>query len=141
MVSLITEITDAKGRRARRGWVCFDRECATCAWLARRFRSALEKRGYGLAALQDPRVGLLFRMPVEELLREMRVVTSEGKFYGGADAVLYLAEQIWWAWPFYALSKLPGIRNALRSEYQRFAAHRSCSSNACSQSTSGRHNL
>lgn len=132
MISLITEITDAKGRRARRGWVCFDRECATCVWLARRLRSALEKRGYGLAALQDPRVALLFGMPAEELLREMRVVTSEGKFYGGADAVLCLAEQIWWAWPLYALSRLPCIRNALRSGYQWFAAHRSCSSNACS---------
>lgn len=140
MISLITEITDAKGRRARRGWVCFDRECATCVWLARRLRSALEKRGYGLAALQDPRVALLFGMPAEELLREMRVVTSEGKFYGGADAVLCLAEQIWWAWPLYALSRLPGARSLLRAGYRWFAAHRGCAGGECSMSRNGKTN-
>ena len=132
MISLITEITDSKGRRARCGWVCFDRECVTCVWLARRFRSALEKRGFGLAALQDPRVALLFRMPAEELLREMRVVTSEGEFYGGGDAVLYLAEQIWWAWPVYGLSRLFGARRLLRIGYRWFADHRHCGSKACS---------
>lgn len=140
MISLITELTDGKGRRARRGWVCFDRDCATCVWLARRFRSALEKRGFGLAALQDPRVALLFRMPEEELLREIRVVTSEGKFYGGADAVLYLAEQIWWAWPLYALSRLPGMRSLLRAGYRSFAFHRACANDACSTSVNGKTN-
>ena len=124
-------MTDAKGSRAQRGWVCFDRDCSACIWLARRFRPALEKRGFGLAALQDPRVALLFGMPAEELLQEMRLVTSGGEFYGGADAVVYLAQQIWWAWPVYALSRLPGIRAALRSGYQWFAAHRHCASNAC----------
>jgi predicted DCC family thiol-disulfide oxidoreductase YuxK len=131
MISLITEMTDAKGRRARRGWVCFDRECATCAWLARCFRPALEKRGFGLAALQDPRVALLFGMPVVELLQEMRVVTSEEEFYGGANAVVYLARQIRWAWPVYALSRVPGMRRLLRGGYRWFAAHRRCASNAC----------
>ena len=132
MISLITEVTDAKGSRARRGWVCFDRDCATCTWLARLFRPALLKRGFGLAALQDPRVAVLFRMRIEELLREMRVVTSKGEFYGGADAVVYLAKQIWWAWPVYALSRLPGMLPLLRGGYRWFAAHRHCASNACS---------
>lgn len=140
MISLITEITDAKGRRARRGWVCFDRECATCVWLARRLRPALEKRGFGLAALQDPRVALLFGMPAEELLREMRLVTSEGEFYSGADAVVYLAHHMWWAWPVYALSWLPGLRSVLRTGYRWFAAHRRCAGSACSMSMNGKTN-
>ena len=68
----------------------------------------------------------------------MRVVTSEGQSYGGADAVVYLTQQIWWAWPVYALSRLPGIRRALRCGYRWFAAHRLCASNACSTSPKSR---
>jgi predicted DCC family thiol-disulfide oxidoreductase YuxK len=131
MISLITEMTDNKGRRARRGWACFDRDCAICSGLALRFRRPLEKRGFGLAALQDPRVALLFGMPAERLLHEMRVATCEGEFFGGADAVVYLAQQMWWTWPLYAVSKLPGMRSLLRSGYRWFAAHRRCASNTC----------
>lgn len=97
MISLSSEMTDAKGKHAARGWVCFDRGCPVCTSLARRFQRTLEKRGYGLAALQDSRVQALLDLPAAELLQEMRVATSEGKIYGGAEAVVYLSRQIWWA--------------------------------------------
>ena len=73
-------MTDAKGSRAARGWVFFDRDCRVCTSLARRFRRPLEARGFGLAALQDPRVQALLDLPPEDLLREMRVATADGKF-------------------------------------------------------------
>ena len=63
MISLSAEMTDKKGRRAVRGWVFFDRDCRICTSLARRFRHMLEKRGFGLAALQDPRVATLLALP------------------------------------------------------------------------------
>jgi predicted DCC family thiol-disulfide oxidoreductase YuxK len=110
MISLISEMTDTKGRHAVRGWVCFDRDCPVCVSLARRFRLPLEKRGFGLAVLQDPRVQTLLALPPQELLREMRVATGDGEIYGGADAVVFLARQIWWAWPLFALAKLPAPR-------------------------------
>jgi len=102
MISLSAEMTDTKGRRAARGWILFDRDCRICTSLARRFRSTFEKRGFGLAALQDPRVAALLALPPEQLLREMRVVTSDGEIYGGANAIVYLARQVWWAWPLFA---------------------------------------
>ena len=125
-------MTDAKGKHARRGWVFFDRDCSVCTSLVRRFRRPLETRGFGLAALQDPRVQSLLALPPEELLREMRVATSEGKVYGGAEAILYLARQIRWAWPLYASAKIPGIFRILDAAYRHFADRRSCSSGACS---------
>jgi predicted DCC family thiol-disulfide oxidoreductase YuxK len=131
MISLISEITDAKGRHAR-GWVFFDRECSICTSLARRFRRPLETRGYGLAALQDPRVQALLDLPPEDLLREMRVATVEGHVYGGAEAIVFLARQIWWAWPLYAAAKLPGAPRILDACYRWFADHRTCSSGLCS---------
>ena len=96
-------MTDTKGEDTpSRGWVFFDRDCSVCTSLARRFRLTLESRGFGLAALQDARVQALLALPPAELLREMRVATADGRVYGGAEAIVFLARQIWWAWPLYA---------------------------------------
>jgi predicted DCC family thiol-disulfide oxidoreductase YuxK len=124
-------MTDTKGRHAR-GWVFFDRDCSICTSLARRFRRPLELRGFGLAALQDPRVQALLALPPEDLLLEMRVATADGKIYGGAEAIVYLARQIWWAWPFYAAAKLPGAPRILDAGYRWCAEHRTCASGSCS---------
>jgi predicted DCC family thiol-disulfide oxidoreductase YuxK len=132
MISLISEMTDSKGSHAERGWVFFDRDCAVCTSLARRFRRTLEKRGFGLAGLQDPRAQALLNLPPEELLREMRVATVEGAVHGGAQAIVYLARQIGWAWPLYAAAQLPGVPRVLHAGYRWFADHRSCSSGTCS---------
>ena len=131
MISLSSEITDTKGRHAPRGWVFFDRDCTVCTSLARRFRRPLAKRGFGLAALQDPRVQALLALPPEDLLREMRVATTEGKIYGGVEAIIILARQIWWAWPLYAVARLPGVPRVLHACYRWFADHRTCSSGVC----------
>ena len=119
-------MTDRKGRRARAGWVFFDAECAFCRAWARRFGRLLEPRGYALAPLQDPRVPEVLALPPEQLLLEMRVLTAEGKQFGGADAFVFLASQIWWAWPLYALAQLPGMRALLRAGYRWVAARRHC---------------
>lgn len=131
MISLSAEMTDTKGRRASRGWVFFDRDCSVCTSLARRFRHTFEKRGFGLAALQDPRVATLLALPPEQLLREMRVVTSEGEIHGGAEAIVYLARQVWWAWPLCAAVRLPGVPRIFAAGYRWFAGHRPGSSGTC----------
>jgi predicted DCC family thiol-disulfide oxidoreductase YuxK len=131
-------MTDAKGKHAARGWVCFDRGCPVCTSLARRFQRTLEKRGYGLAALQDSRVQALLDLPAAELLQEMRVATSEGKIYGGAEAVVYLSGQIWWAWPLFVAAKLPGVPRILDASYRWFAEHRTCSAGVCKTSRKNR---
>ena len=132
MISLISEITDSKGRRASRGWVCFDRSCSICTSLASRFERTLEKRGFGLAALQDPRVATLLGLPPDQLLHEMRVVTANNELYGGADAIVFLARQIWWAWPLFAAAKIPGLPRILDAAYHWFADPLHCSSSTCS---------
>jgi predicted DCC family thiol-disulfide oxidoreductase YuxK len=132
MISLTSEITDSKGRQATRGWICFDRDCNVCTSLARRFQRTLEARGFGLAALQDPRVQALLGLPATEVLREMCVITTEGKVYGGANGIVYLASQIWWAWPIYAAARLPVVSRLLDVGYRWFADHRTCSSGRCS---------
>ena len=131
MISLSSEMTDSKGRRARRGWLFFDADCAFCTALARRFRGVLEARGYRLAPLQDPRVPAILSLPPHQLLSEMRLLTADGAQFGGADAFIFLARQIWWAWPVYAFAQMPGVRTLLRGGYRWVAANRHCSSGAC----------
>ncbi len=134
MISLSSEITDRKGRRARRGWLFFDADCAFCTGIARRVGCVLEPRGYGLAPLQDPRVQALLALPTDQLLLEMRVLTADGRQYGGADALIFLSREVWWAWPLYALVQIPGMRALLRAGYRWVAARRSCASGSCRSS-------
>jgi predicted DCC family thiol-disulfide oxidoreductase YuxK len=125
MISLASEFTDSKGRHAR-GWLFFDADCAFCVKMVRRLAPALQKRGFGLAPLQDSRVSPLLGLSSTELLLEMRLLQSDGKQFGGADAAVALAREIWWARPLVWLSALPGMMELLRSGYRWIAARRRC---------------
>jgi predicted DCC family thiol-disulfide oxidoreductase YuxK len=100
-----------------RGWVFYDARCALCSASAARFRRALARRG--------------FRLVPSGLWPEMRLLTADGHTLGGADAVLYLARRILWAWPVWALAQLPGMQRVYRAAYRWIAAHRYCLSGAC----------
>jgi predicted DCC family thiol-disulfide oxidoreductase YuxK len=130
MISLVSEYTDGKGRHAR-GWLFFDAECKFCTRIARWLSPILERRGIALAPLQDPRVGALLGMSREELLFEMRFLLSGGSQFGGADAAVALAREIWWGRPLLWISKIPGMTEILRKGYRWVAANRSCAAEAC----------
>jgi predicted DCC family thiol-disulfide oxidoreductase YuxK len=130
MISLASEFTDGKGRHAR-GWLFFDAECEFCTRIARWLQPVLERRGLAVAPLQDGRVGALLGLSGPELLRELRFLLSSGSQYGGADAVLAVAREVWWGRPLVWLAKLPGMSDAMRRGYVSFAARRSCASAAC----------
>jgi predicted DCC family thiol-disulfide oxidoreductase YuxK len=130
MISLISEYTDGKGRRAR-GWLFFDAECEFCTRIARWLAPILERRALAVAPLQDPRVGALLGLTEAELMREMRFLLSDGSQYGGADACVALAREIWWARPLVWLARVPGLMDVLRRGYQKVAARRSCAAASC----------
>lgn len=130
MISLTSEFTDGKGRHAR-GWLFFDAECVFCTRTARWLAPILERRGLAVAPLQDPRVGVLLGMTRDELLREIRLLLSDGRQYGGAEAAVALAREIWWARPLVWFSRVPGGMGALRSWYGSVAMHRNCASASC----------
>ncbi len=125
MISLANEYTDHKGRHAR-GWLFFDADCNFCTRLARWIAPILERRGMSVAPLQDPRVPELLGLPQDDLLKELRFLLSDGAHYGGAEAVLAVAREIWWAQPLVWFSKLPGAMKLLHSGYRWVAAQRSC---------------
>jgi predicted DCC family thiol-disulfide oxidoreductase YuxK len=130
MLSLASEYTDTKGRHAK-GWLFFDAECVFCTKIARWLAPILERRGLALAPLQDPRVAALLGLSHDNLMREIHLLMSDGQRYGGADAVVALARQIWWARPLVWLAKIPGMTRLFRASYRFIAANRSCSAATC----------
>jgi predicted DCC family thiol-disulfide oxidoreductase YuxK len=122
-----------------RGWVFYDAECSFCTSLARRLEPMLLRRGFHCAGLQEPWVGLVLGLRGEELLSEFRVRKASGEVLGGADALLHLARHIWWAWPLYALGRIPSPRDLLRAAYRWFAARRHCVSVCPSRVSPTRH--
>jgi len=134
MISLASEYTDGKGRHAR-GWLFFDVECGFCRRLARWLTPILARRGFAVAPLQDSRVGALLGMSRAELLLELRFLAVDGKQFGGADAMIAVAREIWWAHPLAWLAGIPGVMSLMHSGYRWVAANRSCSSANCPPST------
>lgn len=130
MISLASELTDSKGRHAR-GWLFFDAECAFCTRIARWLAPIVERRGLALAPLQDPRVVALLGLPPEKLLFEMKFLLSDGRQYGGADAAVALAHEIWWAQPVVWLAKIGWVMTAMRSTYRWIALRRRCAAVSC----------
>jgi len=126
MISLASEYTDGKGRHAK-GWLFFDAECGFCTRFARWLEPFLTHRNFAVAPLQDPRVSALLGMPPQELLRELRFLHSDGCQCGGANAILAVAREIWWARPLIWLAAIPGAMPLMHAGYRSVALHRSCS--------------
>jgi predicted DCC family thiol-disulfide oxidoreductase YuxK len=125
MISLANEYTDSKGRHAK-GWLFYDADCRFCTRIAAWLAPVLERRGMAVAPLQDPRVGPLLGLTEQDLLRELKLLWSDGRQYGGADAVLAVAATIWWVRPLVWLAKIPGVPRLLHTGYGWIAARRSC---------------
>lgn len=101
------------------GRVFYESHCRYCSAFARRFTGIFRTRGFEFAPLTGNHND------------EMRVVATDGRSFGGADAVVFLARYLWWGWPVVLISKLPGAMPLLRRGYRWVAAHRYCGGGAC----------
>jgi len=124
-------MTHATHESPRRGWVLYDSGCSLCTSAIRRLEGALRPRGFGVAPLQSPWVCERLGTPAGEQPEEMKVVTADGRILGGADAIIHLARYIWWAWPLFALSQIPGMKGPAAQAYRWVAANRHCLSGTC----------
>jgi len=127
----MTEQTERLSSEDRNGWVLYDGDCPMCIRLAGRFASILSRHGFELEPLQSPWVRSRLGVLASEPLDEMFVLSSSGDVIGGADAVVFLARSIWWAWPLYAIPKLPGMMWLLARLYRWVARNRACFGGRC----------
>ena len=63
---------------------------------------------------------------IKEDFPEMKVIGSDSKLYGGANAILYVCKKIWWASPLWALAHIPFARTIFDYIYKLIAKRRHC---------------
>ena len=107
-------------------WLLYDASCPFCTSGAHVFKTSLEKRDCKIKPLQDYTVMKLLNIQKNDDLPEMKVIGANRKVYGGAKAVVYLSQKIWWAKPIWALSHLPLIMDILDYIYEQIAKKRYC---------------
>jgi predicted DCC family thiol-disulfide oxidoreductase YuxK len=139
MTTIETTAADLKREQPVRGWVFYDGECPLCLNTAARFAALLGRHGLQLATLQTPWVQRRLGLKPGEPLAEMKLLTIDGRVFGGADALLQIARQIWWAWLLFALMQIPGAKPMLRLVYRKVAANRQCLGGRCNIKSRGRH--
>ena len=111
-----------------------------CSAGMRHWGPIVRRRGFRLVALQEPWVARrLGARNADELLREMRVLRADGQVLGGADAFVYLARFVWWAWPLALLARVRGAMPVLRAIYRVIARNRYAISRSCGLETAHRH--
>jgi len=113
------------------GWVFYDGECQFCISNIRRYEKLLRRHGFEPETLQTPWVRERLGLKPDSELTEMKLLATDGGIYGGADASLQIARRIWWAWPLFALAKIPGMIFIFRAIYRRVAARRHCLGGSC----------
>ena len=118
-----TEITDNNAENPV-GWVFYDGECAFCLGWVRRMERTMVRRGFKFATLQS-------RRQRSQDYAEMILELPDGNELGGADAAMEIARHIWWLWPVWFVSRIPGAMPVFRAGYQRIAQHRHCLGGRC----------
>jgi len=99
--------------------------------MARRFHHLLAGRRLELLPLQTPWVKARLGLPEEQLLAEMRLLRPDGKYFGGADAVMEIGRYFWWAWPLRIIGRVPAVNNFLHEAYRWVVRNRNCVNGAC----------
>jgi lipase maturation factor 1 len=100
---------EPKPGQPRRGWILYDGECGFCSRWIHLWKGVVEKHGFGVKDLQTARAEGSLQIAPEHLLDDILVVTPDRQRKPGADAYLFVARKIWWAWPFSVLFSFPGL--------------------------------
>lgn len=106
------------------GWILYDDSCRLCRRWVPFWESPLRRRGFGIAPLQADWVRHELGLNEKELLDDLRLLLVDGQLLNGADAYRHAMRRIWWTWPFYALSIVPGLRRCFDHGYRLVARYR-----------------
>lgn len=113
------------------GWVLYDGSCGVCARWVPFWGATLRRLGLGTAPLQSDWVIHRTGLTATVLLEDLRLLHADGRLTSGADVYRFVMRRLWWAYPLYLLSVLPGGRYVFDWSYRTFARHRLEISAAC----------
>jgi len=119
------------GPEPRAGWVLYDAECGVCSRWVSSWAPTLKQYGFAVAPLQSPWVEGRTGLAPSDLVKEMRLLERGGGMHSGANVYRFLMRRVWWAYPVYLLSMIPGLRNVFDWGYRTFARHRGRISASC----------
>lgn len=122
---------NAKDTMGRNGCVLYDGACGFCDRWVKTWKAPLARRGFTMAPLQSDFARERLGLPASSLLDDLRLLLPQGGHLDGADAYRYVMRHIWWAYPIYVLSIIPGFRSVFNWSYRTFAANRHHVSRAC----------
>ena len=111
--------------------IYYGASCGVCSAGVRRWQRLLKRRGFMFQPLQSAGAAELLHLKQAEIPAEMKICTCEGRILGGADAIVHICRRIWWTWPLWVLSRLPGIMPILRKSYRLLARNRQKISETC----------
>ena len=95
-----------------RGTVFYDGSCQMCTDSATRLRPWLESRAIVVAPFENGAAE-----------PEMRLTWHDGRIFGGADAILFLARQFWFTFPLAVVARLPGLKSLADAGYRLVAGN------------------
>ena len=115
----------------RSGWVLYDGDCGVCSRWVPSWAPTLSRLGLAVAPLQTSWVEERTGIARADLMSDIRLLGVDGSLLSGADVYRHLMRRIWWAYPLYLLSKLPGLSRGFDWAYRTFARHRMRISTSC----------
>jgi predicted DCC family thiol-disulfide oxidoreductase YuxK len=114
-----------------RGTIFYDATCGLCTAARTRFGRAARRAGFTQTPMQDPVAQSALGLSDGEMPTEMKVQLADGTVLGGVDALLAVCRHIAWAWPAWAISRVPGVAWLLRCPYRLIARNRYRISQVC----------
>ena len=109
----------------------YDGDCGVCSRWVPAWGPMLRRRGLAIAPLQSAWVQERIGLPAADLLSDIQFLQPNGRLLSGAEVYRYLMRRIWWAYPLYLLSRLPGLSQVFEWAYRTFARHRMRISAGC----------
>ena len=113
------------------GWVLYDGACGICSRWVPKWSTTLARLGLAVAPLQSSWVEERTGLRRDLLLTDIQLLRVDGEIISGADVYRYILRRIWWAYPLYLFSVMPGLRRAFDWGYRTFARHRMRISSSC----------
>lgn len=113
------------------GWVLYDGSCGVCSRWVPLWEAALGRAGLRVTPLQSAWVKERLPLTDAELLEDISVLLDDGTVLRGPAAYREMMRRIWYAYPLWALSLIPGLRQLFDASYRLFARHRYRFSEAC----------
>ena len=117
--------------KPRAGWVLYDGDCGVCSRWVTSWGPTLLRHCLAIAPLQSAWVQERTGLPPADLLSDIRLLQPTGQLLAGPDVYRYMMRRIWWTYPVYLLSKVPGLSQLFDWAYRTFARHRMRISASC----------